>query len=157
MLTYWADVWLQLCPSGASSVPRMGKQLTPLGQHQCPECARWCPKQKSKCSLDETGYGTTRFGRSWRERNCCRCVWIVWKWWYFGFQNDTSMILFCKETRKVSFFQVFINQRLDGKITAENDTMTLFFGKTLLSPIGHNGLHGHIVSWRVLTIWPCGR
>ena len=65
---------------------------------------------------------------------------------------DTSMILFCKDTRKVSFFQVFINQRLDVKITAENDTMTLLFGKTLLSPTGHYGLHGHIVSWRVLTI-----
>ena len=62
------------------------------------------------------------------------------------------MILFCKDTRKVSFFQVFINQRLDVKITAENDTMTLLFGKTLLSPTGHYGLHGHIVSWRVLTI-----
>ena len=62
------------------------------------------------------------------------------------------MILFCKDIRKVSFFQVFINQRVDVKITAENDTMTLLFGKTLLSPTGHYGLHGHIVSWRVLTI-----
>ena len=35
-LTYWSDVWQQFCPSGASSVPLMRKQRTPVGQASCP-------------------------------------------------------------------------------------------------------------------------
>ncbi len=35
-LAYWADVRLQICPTGASTLPMMGKHVTPLGQAACP-------------------------------------------------------------------------------------------------------------------------
>ena len=35
-LTYWADVWQQICPTGASTLPMMGKHVAPLGQAACP-------------------------------------------------------------------------------------------------------------------------
>ena len=34
--TYWADVWQQICPTGASSVPTWGKHVAPVGQAACP-------------------------------------------------------------------------------------------------------------------------
>ena len=34
--TYWADVRQQICPTGASTLPMMGKHVTPLGQAACP-------------------------------------------------------------------------------------------------------------------------
>ena len=35
-LTYWADVWHRFCPTGASTLPMMGKHRAPVGQAACP-------------------------------------------------------------------------------------------------------------------------
>ena len=35
-LAYWADVRMQICPIGASTLPMMGKQRAPVGQASCP-------------------------------------------------------------------------------------------------------------------------
>ena len=35
-LAYWADIRLQIYPTGASTLPMMGKHVTPLGQAACP-------------------------------------------------------------------------------------------------------------------------
>ena len=35
-LTFWAFVWQQFCPTGASTLPMMGKHVTPVGQAACP-------------------------------------------------------------------------------------------------------------------------
>ena len=34
--TYWADVWHQICPTGASTLPHLRKHLASLGQASCP-------------------------------------------------------------------------------------------------------------------------
>ena len=47
-LTYWTDVWLQFCPTGASCVPRMGKQRSPVGQAPCPSTIPNRPMDKNK-------------------------------------------------------------------------------------------------------------
>ena len=35
-LAYWADALQQICPSGASTLPMMGKHVAPVGQAACP-------------------------------------------------------------------------------------------------------------------------
>ena len=35
-LAYWADIRLQICPTGASTLPMMGKHVAPVGQASCP-------------------------------------------------------------------------------------------------------------------------
>ena len=35
-LAYWADALQQICPTGASTLPMMGKHVAPLGQAACP-------------------------------------------------------------------------------------------------------------------------
>ena len=39
-LAYWADVRLQICPTGASTLPMMGKHVTHVGQASCPILAQ---------------------------------------------------------------------------------------------------------------------
>ena len=35
-LAYWADALQQICPTGASTLPMMGKHVAPVGQAACP-------------------------------------------------------------------------------------------------------------------------
>ena len=35
-INFWAFVWQQICPTGASTLPMMGKHVTPVGQARCP-------------------------------------------------------------------------------------------------------------------------
>ena len=55
--TYWAFVWQQFCPSGASTLPMMGKQRAPVGQAACPI---WYKSViKNKRALFETFHDTS--------------------------------------------------------------------------------------------------
>ena len=42
-LAYWADALQQICPTGASTLPMMGKHVAPLGQARCPTWASTLP------------------------------------------------------------------------------------------------------------------
>ena len=42
-LAYWADALQQFCPTGASTVPMMGKHVTPLGHVCCTDVAHFSP------------------------------------------------------------------------------------------------------------------
>ena len=39
--TYWADIWQQICPTGASTLPNMGTLLAPVGQICCQTHAQY--------------------------------------------------------------------------------------------------------------------
>ena len=39
-LAYWADALQQICPTGASTLPMMGKHVTHVGQAACPILAQ---------------------------------------------------------------------------------------------------------------------
>ena len=42
-LAYWADVRLQICPTGASTLPMMGKHVAQQGQARYPTWASSVP------------------------------------------------------------------------------------------------------------------
>ena len=97
-----AQVGQAACPSGASTLPMLGKHVAPSGHKYCPECAQNIHVMKPL------------------ERNAMTT-------WY----DDTSVILLCKDNRKVSFTQAALFQIHKLESMAENDTLTLCAGKTI--------------------------
>ena len=87
-LTYWASAWLQLCPSGVSSVPMMGKHLAPVGQAACPSWAELMSDRCPKTSFPLISKPSRQFKTTIWSRTVCTSMrygenLIIWQFWLF--------------------------------------------------------------------------
>ena len=122
--THWFVTPLQFFNKWARCLPMWGTMLAHVGHGACP-CGARCLPQVGTTSIQNVPKAVQR--RNARKGDEKRSKSL----WHF---DDTLMILFCKESRKVSLSQLVGTMDFIYMEKPENDTMTLLYRKNESMP-----------------------